>query len=221
MLTIKNNFKINDFLLNDLSRLIKGEIKHISSRANSTDLAPLDKYYEKIFITVACKDKYCTLSLQSLFIYSENIDNEINTLQISSKNANNNPQVDGTAPVNNKIFEISKINIYGEERIRIWSEIKKRDYFRQKVDISVGDYYFNNTIIRFESSDDRYINIFAYRDLLQLNFNKNLNIENDFYLTSDLNMGENFVDNDVWTNVQRIKHHYEIGEKGVIKFIDR
>ena len=218
---IKHNFQINDQFLNDLSHLIHGEIKLISSCGGPVDLESSDKPYDNISIAVVCKNVNYNISIRSIFFYSENIDNEINTLQISSKNVNNNPQVDGTAPVNNKIFEISKINIYGEERIRIWSEIKKRDYFRQKVDISVGDYYFNNTIIRFESSDDRYINIFAYRDLLQLNFNKNLNIENDFYLTSDLNMEENFVDNDVWTNVQRIKHHYEIGEKEVIKFIDR
>ncbi len=222
MIIIKNNFQINDHFLNDLSRLINGEIKCISSCGGPVDLESSDKSYDNISIAVVCKNEHYNITIRSLFFYSENIDDEVNNLQISFGDENvSNPQEAKYAHLNNKIFEINKIKIYGEERIRIWSEVKKKDYLGSKTDIEAGDYYFNNTIIRLESSDDRYINIFAYRHMLYLNFNKSLNIENDFYLVSDLKMEEDFVNEDVWTDIQKIKCHYEIGGKEVIKFIDK
>jgi len=222
MIIIKNNFQINDHFLNDLSHLINGEIKLISSCGGPVDLESSDKPYDNISIAVVSKNEHYNITIRSLFFYSENIDDEVNNLQISFGDENvSNPQDVKYAHLNKKIFEINKIKIYGEERIRIWSELKKRSYFDGKIDIEVGDYYFNNTIIRFESSDGRCVNIFAYRHVLHLDFNKILNIENDFYLVSDLKMGEDFASADVWTDIQKIKCHYEIGEKEVIKFIDK
>ncbi len=222
MMIIKNSFQINDHFLNDLYHLINGEIKLISSCGSPVDLESSDKSYDNISIAVVCKNEHYNITIRSLFFYSENIDDEVNNLQISFGDENvSNPQDVKYDHLNNKIFEINKIKIYGEERVRIWSEVKKRNYFGQKTDIEAGDYYFNNTIIRFESSDGRCVNIFACRHVLHLDFNKSLNIENDFYLVSDLKMGEDFASAEVWTDIQKIKCHYEIGEKGVTKLIDK
>lgn len=118
MMIIKHNFQINDHFLNDLSHLINGKIKLISSCGSPVDLESSDKPYDNISIAVACKNVNYNISIRSIFFYSENIDN-------------------------------------------------------------------------------------------------------DFYLVSDLKMGEGFASEDIWANNQKIKCHYEIGEKEVIKFIDK
>jgi hypothetical protein len=220
MMIIKNSFQINDHLLQDLSHLIKGEIKHLSSGDIPIDIASSDKFYDQISIAVAGKNKHCIITIRTQFFYNENIDNEVQTLQLSFDYEGVGFPCNSPADLDKKTFEINKIKIYGEERTRIWSEIKIRDYFRKKIEMDVGDYYFSNTIVRFESSDDRYINVYAYRHMLHLTFDKNLNIEDDFYLVSDLNMEVDFSNDNVWTNVQKIKQHYEISEKEVLKFTD-
>jgi|GEM_PF-5048967 hypothetical protein len=221
MFIIKTNFQINDNFLNDLSHLINGEIKYISPWAGSDPLEKADNFYNILYMFFSVKSNYLTLGISSLFFYNENISDELSTLKISFEDyKNKNIRNAQHFFFDKEVFIVNKIKIYGEERIRIWSEIKKIDYFHKKVDFAVGDYYFNNKIIRFESVDDQQVNILVHRQGLELNFDKSLNLDNDFYLVSDLNMGEDFENDKIWTNVQRIKCHYEIDENGIKKHIN-
>jgi hypothetical protein len=219
MLLIKTNFQINNHFLNELSNLINGEIKQVSSCGIPIDLTLSDKWLDNLFLGVLTKKKIRILAIRALFFYDENINDEVSTLSMTFEENNTGVKDVRDTPMSNHVSKINKIKIYGEERIRVWSELKKRDYFHQKVDIAVGDYYFNNTIIRFELSDSRQINIHAHRQGIQLSFNKNLNTENDFYLISDLSMEEDLLNDNVWSNIQRIKCQYEIDENGIKKNI--
>lgn len=221
MLIIKTDFHINDYFLNDLSHLINGQIKQISSWGNSIVIDTTCEFFSNLDMLFLCENKYFKIAICPLFFYNENISDEVSTLKMSFENDDNSDVRDvGNIPFDKKGFKIIKIKIYGEERIRVWSDVKKRDYFQEKVDVAVADYYFNNKIIRFESFDNRQINIFAHQQGIEINLDKSLNIENDFYLVSDLNMDEDFIDGEVWTKVQRIKCHYEIDKDGVKKYVN-
>lgn len=221
MLTIRTSFQINDSFLNRLSRLINGEIQHVSSVGTEVDLGSPNKYYDNLLLVVSEEGTCYKLFIRSLFFYSETIGDDVENLQISIKADSKLRSQNGEATfLGDQIFKIRKIKIYGEERIRVWSDMKKMDYFQKNVELKISDYYFNNTIIRFESFDNRFVNIFAGRDMVNIILKENLNLESDFYDISDLDMEKDFDDDgNVWSNVQRIKCHYEIDEHGIKKYV--
>ncbi|MBU6341645.1 MAG: hypothetical protein KGS48_09150 [Bacteroidetes bacterium] len=171
-----------------MSRLINGEIQHTSSWGNEENLFSPNKSYDNLLIFVSVEDGKCyKLLICSLFFYNENIDDEVTTLDMRVEEDNNRiSQFPEATPSTKQAFKICKIKIYGEERLRIWSEAKKMNYFHKKSDIEVSDYYFNNTIIRLESADEKFINIFAHRSWLNSSFDKDLNLAHDLYMSLTL-----------------------------------
>ena len=217
MLTIKTDFQFNDYFLNGLLCLVDGEIRQISSWETAMNVVSLDKPCDSLLVLVSVKDKCHKLSVGSISYYNENIDDDVTTLKMSIEDCN----TIGISSLGKQPFIIQKIQIYGEERIRVWSEIKKINYFHERVDIAIADYYFNNNIVRFESCDGRFVNIFAYRNMVNINFDENLNLERDFYLVSELDMGKELIEGEVLSNIQRIKCHYEIDGGGIRSHINQ
>jgi hypothetical protein len=218
MLILKTSFQIHDLFLNQLSQLIHGEIKYISSFGKKVDLSSEYDLYDRLFLGVSKEEASFILSIQALFYQSENIPDDVNTLQAMFEGEDRKKEIEfNIAPIKQPPFKIQKIKIFGQERTLTWSDGKKTSYFNQKIPRDIGDYYFNNTILRFESSDDRYINFFVERYSMGLGFQKELQVLNDFYRVDELFMGIEFIPEAVYTNVQKIKCHYEIDENGIAK----
>lgn len=66
----------------------------------------------------------------------------------------------------------------------------------------------------------RHIDLSIDRESLLINFDKQPPVTLSYYLKSDLYGEEDFSDGEVWSNVEKIKCHYEI-DKDSIRFFRR
>jgi hypothetical protein len=221
MLILKTSFQINDHILNRLSRLVHAEVKYLSSFGHPVHLTDETTFYDKLFIGISNDNISDILELDALYFYYKILGDEVSTLNILFESIGRKNHLDFKLPFSEETpFKIQKIKIYGEERTRLWGELGRNKYFNQQVDFEVGDYYFNNTILRFESFDQRFINIRPFRHKLEISFQNDLLLENEFYRVDELFPIDDPINYGVCTNIQKVKCHYEIDETGIQKNIN-
>lgn len=224
MLVLKNDYRLSKSFLNSLSSLIGGEIRTILSQKTTSTEKMSMVYFSDISILIKKKNSFKLLSLKPFFSFSKILNDDISNISMSLIDIAEFPN----QPLNfmgfninihmSEVYVVERIKIYGEERTSKWSEERKYRFFDSEIGVDVSDYLFNILSISFECENDKSINVTVDKDWFMISFETYKNMEKSFYLKSDIYGDEDLSDEDVWSDLEVIKCHYEINRESIIFF---
>lgn len=198
MILLKSTYGPAESLAKRLALLIGQEVQYIYHSASRYFHGP-EQYF--LLTTPTVKTTHFIININSKYIYVDHLFDDLNTLVVGVLENEKAERIQLFMGKQSFIqtndvepFIISKISLYGEDRIRQWDDGFKLSYFGKAFDLSqeVQDHLTTFKYIVFESKDKRQLVFSADQSYVYFTFaSSDFSVihENDFYMISEIDPG--------------------------------